>query len=687
MKRDQPTMKNGLPTHSPMITLGRGRPLDRRFTSALFTRLFFLLLLLPLVALATACNKAEGVRFAELNEKVPTIEESTETPTPKATATPTSTPTPASLDPSKIFDKISPSIAFVETAVGSGSGVLISDGFIVTNAHVVWPFPSVRVVFSDGSEYLDTPVINWDLLADLAVVGPISTDIPPVELVDGENLAIGSNVFLIGYPGEVDEFPKPTITRGLISRIRQWDAIDVTFFQTDAMIAGGQSGGVLVSEAGQVIGISGFTFSEADFGLVASATDIMPRIQALISNEDFDGLVRRRLPLVGGQAEQQALLRHEWDSQLFIVNQPVGTEVEVELDGFRDGAFILADAYGYVVAQSGEGLKGVKRASATIELDAPYFLEVFQEKETGQIFTVSSNHDLIPYKDPDDGKKVSAGQTIIANLDYPGDIDFFEARLRAGDMLNIYVDSILIDPFLLVGQPGDSEAQIVFDDDTGGGIFGSNAELTFKAPHDGTFLVIVQDSYGYNIGGYVLKVNTPYEGAPTPLAPPPTATPILSEFGEMALFESPTFPFSIEYPADWRDVKATGSPAGLCQLVTACFEGRGGLLAIAEEDVTSSGLGIYTLEQYVDFLLSAMQGTGEQIELISRESRETTQGLPAEVIVVKMLNGTVMLTRFTVFYKDIAFGATYIVPVDKYEDMLPVIEYSFNSFRVTELEK
>jgi len=82
-------------------------------------------------------------------------------------------------------------------------------------------------------------VLNWDLLGDLAVIGPIETDISPTTLVDGEDLVIGSEVFLIGYPGEVEELPQPAISRGLISRKREWEAIGMTYFQTDAAIAGG----------------------------------------------------------------------------------------------------------------------------------------------------------------------------------------------------------------------------------------------------------------------------------------------------------------------------------------------------------------------------------------------------------------------------------------------------------------
>ena len=109
----------------------------------------------------------------------------TATPTPTLTPapppTPTPTPAPVAFTPAQIFTRVSPSVAFIQTPVGSGSGVLIQDGYVVTNAHVVWPFQEVRIVFSDGTEYLDTPVANWDLMGDLAVVGTNRYDHCPSE--------------------------------------------------------------------------------------------------------------------------------------------------------------------------------------------------------------------------------------------------------------------------------------------------------------------------------------------------------------------------------------------------------------------------------------------------------------------------------------------------------------------------
>ena len=215
----------------------------------------------------------------------------TGTPTP-AVVTSVATLAAGALTPMQVFAAISPSVAFVDLPDSSGSGFLIDDGYLVTNAHVVWPYTEARVVFPDGSEHNNVPVVNWDLLTDLAILGPVETTLPPLALADGEGLPIGSEVYLIGYPGEVEKHPQPTITRGVISRHREWDQVGLTYLQTDARFFGGQSGGVLVSDRGQVIGVSGIEWDS--FAMVASAADLAPRIARLIAGEDASGLGDRR---------------------------------------------------------------------------------------------------------------------------------------------------------------------------------------------------------------------------------------------------------------------------------------------------------------------------------------------------------------------------------------------------------
>lgn len=190
---------------------------------------------------------------------------------------------PPKLTSAQVFRKVSPAIAYVQTEEASGSGVLIEGSYLVTNRHVVYPFESARVVFPSGAEFDGVPVIGWDQEADLAVLGPIDVEAEPLPLIDGESTPIGADMYLIGYPAEFESFPQPTIVKGILSRLRQSESGRLTYFQTDASIAGGQSGGALVSDDGAVIGISGSSIAEGKFALVASSADLLPRIRQLIA--------------------------------------------------------------------------------------------------------------------------------------------------------------------------------------------------------------------------------------------------------------------------------------------------------------------------------------------------------------------------------------------------------------------
>ena len=157
-----------------------------------------------------------------------------------------------------VYESIAPAVVFVETDGGTGSGLLLDSNTVLTAAHLVYPHRSARIVFPHGTELLEVPVIGWDLMADVAVLGPIEADplpaIPSFDLTEG--LAIGADLFAIGYPGEVESFPQPTISRGILSRYRRWSDQEVTYLQTDAALDAGQSGGVLASAAGAVVGMT-----------------------------------------------------------------------------------------------------------------------------------------------------------------------------------------------------------------------------------------------------------------------------------------------------------------------------------------------------------------------------------------------------------------------------------------------
>ena len=642
---------------------------------------FFLLT----VAIISACSQEPQP------DPTPTVKPATATQeptatitaTPTQTATPTLTPTPAPLTPAQIFETLSPIVAFIDTPTGSGSGVLIADAYLLTNAHVVWPFEEVRVVFADGEEFLDAPVINVDLMADLAIIGPLNTEKIGAPLVNGEDLVIGTDVFLLGYPGEVNDFPQPTITRGLISRLREWDSLGITYFQSDATIGGGQSGGMLVSELGDVIGISGFYFSEASFALVASASDILPRVEKLIAGEQNDQIGTWQLPLgKPGRNSDFVNLNGYWDQSVFLLNEPEKTEIEIELDGDQDGILSVIDLYGYSLIYADESFSGTEFGQESTQLNAPHFVIIEQDNFSTAFLRFDSNQTLIPYAEATDNHRLNLGDEVYAKIDFPGDRDVFKISLNEGQIINIQVDSVLIDPFVwIVPDRPFSDDELISDDDSGQGVFGLNAELTYKAPESGRYNILVTDRLNYGFGGYILTVGEMYEGAPTPIAIPPTATPIASEFGDLATFSDSRSGFTMSYPQAWDDSPSNSLFRSVCETVTICFALQdAGLLAILIEDLSEYGLGGITLDEYMDLIIEQQSNTAT--EVIVDETIVTESGINGRLIGISIQDRTLISLRITYLDDDIAYNATYIVAGELFEEIEPLLRYSLSTTEI-----
>ena len=281
-----------------------------------------------------------------------TTEPPTTLPAPTTTTTKILQQQNLNQDPSmsadEIYSLVSPSIPFIATTSASGSGILIEGGYIVTNYHVVEPFKFVRrIVFPDRSEFWDVPVVGWDEQADLAVLGPVNVSIPYLTLEDGEDMELGSELFLIGYPAEFDSYPMPTITSGILSRYREWEGI--TYLQTDADSTGGQSGGALVNSQGRIVGISTYTFSEAGFILATSSTDNLPII---------DNLIRTRSYYSEPELNKYiSVIKSVENSQDFSQIERIRNDLEAEYTGWRF-AILLSDDYaslrsGYWVVYAG----------------------------------------------------------------------------------------------------------------------------------------------------------------------------------------------------------------------------------------------------------------------------------------------------------------------------------------------
>jgi S1-C subfamily serine protease len=170
-------------------------------------------------------------------------------------------------------EKVSPSVVNVEVSQkmicgsnplksgrevrGSGSGfIFTTDGFILTNSHVVRNCMHIDVSFSDKRR-LEAKVVGDDPFTDLAVIKVKASDLPKVEFGDSKSLKVGQMVVAIGNPYGF----QCTITTGVVSALGRALRTDSgrlidDIIQTDAALNPGNSGGPLVIPSGQVIGVN-----------------------------------------------------------------------------------------------------------------------------------------------------------------------------------------------------------------------------------------------------------------------------------------------------------------------------------------------------------------------------------------------------------------------------------------------
>ncbi len=298
-------------------------------------------------------------------------------PTPPPTVTPLPSPTPGPLSAAQIYRQISPSVVQVWTTARRGSGTLIEGGYILTSGHVVSPYTEARVVFHDGAEHGSAPVVAWDPVLDLALLGPLNTAVAPAAISGDESaVEIGSEVYLLGHVSGEAEPPEPTVARGLVTRIRQWPAHNMTYFQTDIPVESGQSGGVLVSERGAVMGVVGQVITRNDYALAASSVDVFQHVTRLISDDGASERVSEMLPASGGALEHDFVLDRSASDVAFVLNAPLGTEFEFAMESDSHANLRVSDPNGRYVAGANAWDGGSGNLRDTIRVAGPHIVTV-----------------------------------------------------------------------------------------------------------------------------------------------------------------------------------------------------------------------------------------------------------------------------------------------------------------------
>jgi len=178
--------------------------------------------------------------------------------TPQA---PANVPQEGALSLQDIYRKNIPSVVSISAAFlggsSSGTGVILSsDGYIVTNAHLVAEAVSVTVRLSDDRVF-QAQLIGRDTASDLAVIRIDAQDLVPASFGDSSALQVGDAVVAIGDPLGTEL--RGTMTDGIISAINRDISLEgrtMSLIQTNAVLNEGNSGGPLIDAYGNVVGIN-----------------------------------------------------------------------------------------------------------------------------------------------------------------------------------------------------------------------------------------------------------------------------------------------------------------------------------------------------------------------------------------------------------------------------------------------
>ena len=212
----------------------------------------------------------------------------------------------------EIYEKNAPSIVSVEAEseeeYSSGTGiVLTADGYLLTNAHVVAGAEQVRVAFYDN-RVLPASLVGFDYREDLAVLKVAAEDLVPAEFGRSDHLRCGDPVAALGDPLGY----RSTITDGIVSALDrevEMDGITMLLIQTSAAINFGNSGGALINQYGQVVGITTIKIVTDDgsaegLGFAIPSTRVKYVADALIDGREIRtgvfGFTVDTMPVEGG---------------------------------------------------------------------------------------------------------------------------------------------------------------------------------------------------------------------------------------------------------------------------------------------------------------------------------------------------------------------------------------------------
>ena len=214
---------------------------------------------------------------------------------------------------SQVYNKVAESIVDIMITTPTGDGfatgiIYTTNGYIVTNAHVVDSAKTVTVRLLDGTEY-PAEIIGYDSYTEVAVIKIEAENLVPAEFGESSKLVVGEQIVAIGTPYDITL--THTTSDGIVSAIRDdftFEDLGLTLnlIQHTASINPGNSGGPLLNMYGQVIGINTIKIVDdyENIGFAIQIESVLPIVEQLMNNGKVDrpqiGISGYTEPTLGG---------------------------------------------------------------------------------------------------------------------------------------------------------------------------------------------------------------------------------------------------------------------------------------------------------------------------------------------------------------------------------------------------
>lgn len=290
----------------------------------------------------------------------------------------------------------------------TGSGVIISsDGYIVTNNHVVNGADELTVTLNDNREY-SARIIGTDPQTDLALIKINGKNLPTLPIGDSDKLKVGEWVLAVGNPYNLSS----TVTAGIVSakaRSMGGDGSNgpqiSSFIQTDAAINPGNSGGALVNAQGELVGINAMLYSQtgaySGYGFAIPTTIMTKVVEDL---KQYGTVQRAVLGIRGGDV-------------LNYINAQKEEKKEVDL-GTNEGVYVAE-----VVEGSSAEVAGIKKGDVIVAVDGKKVTkmselqELLSKKRPGEQVNLTYLHNKVKHSKSVVLKNAQGNTKVIKTAD------------------------------------------------------------------------------------------------------------------------------------------------------------------------------------------------------------------------------------------------------------------------------